>query len=182
MRILEKFLLFLFTLLLAAVGCCGILLCFRPMQETMYVVDQLLNMAYAYRWLVLIGAAVLVLLAVLIFFGVVCARSKHKEGSANVVKLGDDGSNAQISTAAVDCIIQQQKLNFTDVVTLESKLVNAPEGTQVILKVNANANANMQELSTNLQNAVKQQLESMVGLKVAAVKVVIADVTAGNNA
>ena len=52
----------------------------------------------------------------------------------------------------------------------------------MILRVNANANANMQELSTNLQNAVKQQLESMVGLKVAAVKVVIADVTAGNNA
>ncbi len=182
MRFLEKFLLLLFTLLLAALGAGGILLCFTPIREMQMLADLVLNLAYAYRWLVLIGAAVLVLLAVLIFFGVVCARSKHKEAAANVVKLGDDGSNAQISTAAVDCIIQQQKLNFTDVVTMESKLVNAPEGTQVILKVNANANANMQELSTNLQSAVKQQLESMVGLKVAAVKVVIADVTAGNNA
>jgi uncharacterized alkaline shock family protein YloU len=47
---------------------------------------------------------------------------------------------------------------------------------QIILKVTAEASANMPELANNLQNAVKEQLESMVGLTVSSVKVIIADV------
>ncbi|MBQ2888493.1 MAG: hypothetical protein IJE29_06195 [Firmicutes bacterium] len=49
MRFLEKFLLFLFTLLLAVLGGGGIWLCFRPIKETLWLADRLLNMAYAYR-------------------------------------------------------------------------------------------------------------------------------------
>lgn len=179
MRFLEKFLLFVLVLLLAAAGACGMAFCFLPPQGVAYWVQNSLVVLYASRWLVLAASGALLLLAVLVLFGVVCRGSGAKKGdshAAKVVKVGAEGSNVQISTQAVDCIIQQQKLQFPDVTNLESMILGHQDGTEIILKVTANAAANMQELSANLQNAVKQQLESMVGLQVTAVKVIIADV------
>lgn len=178
MRVLEKLLLFVLVLLVLAAGVGGMAMCFLPLHQVEHWVGWGLASAFASRWLVLICSGVLILLAVLLFFGVVCrgGGKKSETKAANVVKVGGEGSNVQISTQAVDCIIQQQKLQFPDVISLESKISGAAEGTEIILKVTAKANANMQELAANLQTAVKQQLESMVGLKVNAVKVIIADV------
>ncbi len=178
MRVLEKLLLFVLVLLVLAAGVGGMALCFLPQNEVGYWLSWGLANAFTSRWLVLICSGVLILLAVLLFFGVVCrgGGKKSEAKAANVVKVGGEGSNVQISTQAVDCIIQQQKQQFPDVISLESKISGAAEGAEVILKVTANANANMQELAANLQTAVQQQLESMVGLKVNAVKVIIADV------
>ncbi len=177
MRVLEKLLLFVLVLLVLAAGLGGMAMCFMP-REAEYYISWGLAAAFDSRWLVLICSGVLILLAVLLFFGVVCrgGGKKSEVRAANVVKVGGEGSNVQISTQAVDCIIQQQKLQFPDVISLESKIAGAAEGAEVILKVTARANANMQELAANLQTAVKQQLESMVGLNVTAVKVIIADV------
>ena len=178
MRVLEKLLLFVLVLLVLAAGIAGMACCFMPAEQVVYWLNLIIFAAAASRWLVLIGSGLLILLAVLLFFGVVCRNGgkKSEPRVANVVKVGGEGSNVQISTQAVDCIIQQQKLQFPDVIGLESKISDAAEGAAVILKVTANARANMQELAANLQTAVRQQLEGMVGLKVNTVKIIIADV------
>ena len=49
-------------------------------------------------------------------------------------------------------------------------------GVQVMLKVVAVAEANIPQLAADMRQAVKAQLEDMVGLKVGAVKVVVSDV------
>jgi hypothetical protein len=177
MRILEKFLLFIFSLLLAALGACGLGACFNA--NLLRYVNYVATLMTYNRWITLIVSACLLLLAVLILFGVVFSGSGSKEKgakSANVVQVGADGDNIQISTAAVDCIIQQQKSKFPAVSEMETKIGTEAAGVQIILKVTAEASANMPELANNLQNAVKEQLESMVGLTVSSVKVIIADV------
>lgn len=182
MRVLEKLLLLILVLLLAAAGVAAIGVCFLSQDAVFFYAEIMLTMLFANRWLVLVGGGVLLLLAVLLFFGVVCARQSNgdkKRGADNVVKVGDGESNVQISTAAVDCIIQQQKQKFPAVVAIESRVIEREAGAEVILKITANADANMQELSNGLQAAVKEQLQDMVGLKVAVVKVMIADVAAG---
>lgn len=183
MRVLEKILLLLLVVLLLLAGGALIGVCFMSQNAVFHHTEYLLLELFRNRWLVLVVGGVLLLLAVLLFFGVVCARSKKGENkrAADVVKVGDGDSNVQISTAAVDCIIQQQKLKFPALVAIESRVTDVDGGAQVVLKITAKADANMQELSAGLQQAVKEQLEEMVGLKVAVVKVMIADVATAAN-
>lgn len=178
MRILEKLLLLVLVLLLIAGGAGLIALCFMPQAAVLYYAQWLLNDLFYYRWLTLIVGGTLALLAILVFFGVVCARTAKpaEKRAAAVVKVGDANSNVQITTAAVDCIIQQQKQSFAALSAIESKIVDGELGAQVMLKITARADANMQQLASALQEAVKTQLQEMVGMQVASVKVTIADV------
>ena len=57
---------------------------------------------------------------------------------------------------------------------------DANSSVQIMLKVVASAEANIPELANSLQNSVKTQLENMVGLKVNAVKIIVADVVTDN--
>ena len=114
----------------------------------------------------------------LLLFGVVFSSSgRRKESPAqNVIMVGEAADNVQISTVAVDCIIQQLKNNFPAVQDLETRISQASDGVQVMLKVVAVAEANIPQLAADMRQAVKAQLEDMVGLKVGAVKVVVSDV------
>lgn len=183
MRVLEKILLLVLVVLLLLAGAAMVGVCFMAQGAVFYYAESLLNELFHNRWLVLIAGGVLVLLAVLLFFGVVLSRSKQgaSKRGANVVKVGEGESNVQISTSAVDCIIQQQKLKFPTLVAIESRITDAEAGAEVVLKITAKADANMQELSSGLQESVKTQLQEMVGLRVSTVKVIIADVVSNEN-
>lgn len=183
MRVLEKILLLVLVVLLLLAGAAMVGVCFMAQGAVFYYAEALLNELFHNRWLVLIAGGVLVLLAVLLFFGVVLSRSKKGETKrgANVVKVGEGESHVQISTSAVDCIIQQQKQKFPALVAIESRITDSEAGADVVLKITAKAEANMQDLSNGLQESVKTQLQEMVGMKVAVVKVIIADVVAAEN-
>ncbi len=181
MRFLEKFFLFIFSLCLAALGVGGIWACYDA--NLLRYVNWLATMMTQNRWITLVVSACLLLLAILLLFGVVfhsSGRKKENGMAANVIMVGENGSNVQISTAAVDCIIQQQKKDYPAVKELESKISQVADGAQIMLKVVASADANIPELANNLQNSVKTQLENMVGLKVASVKIIVADVITDN--
>ena len=181
MRFLEKFFLFIFSLCLAALGVGGIWACYDA--NLLRYVNWLATMMTQNRWITLVASACLLLLAILLLFGVVfhsSGRKKENGMAANVIMVGENGSNVQISTAAVDCIIQQQKKDYPAVKELESKISQMADGAQIMLKVVASADANIPELANNLQNSVKTQLENMVGLKVASVKIIVADVITDN--
>lgn len=181
MRFLEKFFLFIFSLCLAALGVGGIWACYDA--NLLRYVNWLATMMTQNRWITLVASACLLLLAILLLFGVVfhsSGRKKENGTAANVIMVGENGSNVQISTAAVDCIIQQQKKDYPAVKELESKISQVADGAQIMLKVVASADANIPELANNLQNSVKTQLENMVGLKVASVKIIVADVITDN--
>ena len=181
MRFLEKFFLFIFSLCLAALGVGGIWACYDA--NLLRYVNWLATMMTQNRWITLVVSACLLLLAILLLFGVVfhsSGRKKENGMAANVIMVGENGSNVQISTAAVDCIIQQQKKDYPAVKELESKISQVADGAQIMLKVVVSADANIPELANNLQNSVKTQLENMVGLKVASVKIIVADVITDN--
>lgn len=183
MRVLEKLLLLVLVVLLLIGGAGLIGLCFMTQNAVFHHAEWLLLEIFRNRWVVLIVGGALLLLAVLLFFGVVLSRGKKGEPrrGANVVKVGEGESNVQISTSAVDCIIQQQKQKFPSLVAIESRISDAEQGAEVVLKITAKADANMQDLSTELRESVRVQLQDMVGMRVAVVKVIIADVVTAEN-
>lgn len=181
MRILEKLLLLLFSLCLMAVGGVGIWCCFDT--NLLKYVNMVATLMTQNRWITLIAAGGLLLVGLLVLFGVVFSTSGKKAADTGrgVVAVGDADSNVQISTNAVDCIIQQLKRSFPEISEMDTRIASATDGVQVLLKVTAAASANFPQMAATLQSTVKEQLESMVGLKVSSVKVIIADVvqTAG---
>lgn len=176
MRILEKLLLLIFTLCLGALGAGGIMACFDD--RVLKYVNYIASLMVYNRWITLIVSAVLVLLAVLLLFGVVFSSSGKTKGKglSGVVMVGSEADNVQISTNAVDCIIQQQKNIYPALEKLETKIVSDASGVNVVLKIVAKSDCNIPELTAALQSSVKSHLESMVGLNVASVRVVVADV------
>ncbi len=147
MRFLEKFFLFIFTLCLAALGVGGIWACYDA--NLLHYVNWAATLMTQNRWLTLIGSACLLLFAILLLFGVVFSSSgRRKESPAqNVIMVGEAADNVQISTVAVDCIIQQLKNNFPAVQDLETRISQASDGVQVMLKVVAVAEANIPQLA-----------------------------------
>lgn len=178
MRFLEKFFLFIFTLCLAALGVGGIWACYDA--NLLHYVNWAATLMTQNRWLTLIGSACLLLFAILLLFGVVFSSSgrKKEDPAQKVIMVGDAADNVQISAVAVDCIIQQLKNSFPAVRDLETRITQASDGVQVMLKLVAAAEANIPQLAAAMRQAVKAQLEDMVGLKVGSVKVVVADVVA----
>ncbi len=164
MRFLEKFFLFIFTLCLAALGVGGIWACYDA--NLLHYVNWAATLMTQNRWLTLIGSACLLLFAILLLFGVVFSSSgRRKEAPAqNVIMVGEAADNVQL------------KNNFPAVQDLETRISQASDGVQVMLKVVAVAEANIPQLAADMRQAVKAQLEDMVGLKVGAVKVVVSDV------
>lgn len=182
MRFLEKFLLFIFALIIGAIGAAGIALTFISNNVVAYYMTLTTDFMTVNRIVLLIGGACLILLAILLLFGVVFRGSKKDTTnvSGGVVSAGAEGDNIQVSISAVDCIIQQVAKSFGEISKVDSKVQHNSEGIVIVLKVVADAAANIPELAGKLQTTVKYQLENMAGLKVVAVKVVVADVVAKN--
>lgn len=173
--------LLVFSLCLIAVGGAGIWCCFD--NRLLKYVNMIATLIHQNRWITLIVAGCVLLLGLLVLFGVVFSSSGKKaaDNTKGVVIVGDAASNVQISTSAVDCIIQQLKRGFAEINDMDTRITSTADGVQVLLKVTAAANANFPQMASSLQSAVKEQLENMVGLHVSSVKVIIADVvqTAG---
>lgn len=180
MRFFEKFLLFIFALIIGAIGAAGIGLTFISNNVVAYYMTLATDFMTINRMVLLIGGACLILLAILMLFGVVFRGGKKETTnvSGGVVSAGAEGDNIQVSISAVDCIIQQVAKSFEEVSKVDSKVQQNTEGIVIVLKVVADAASNIPDLAVKLQTSVKYQLENMAGLKVVAVKVVVADVVA----
>ena len=175
MRFIDRLIVFIFSLLLIAVAAAGAFCCFMPGVSGRYVTSGL-NMVENYKWFVLIGAAVLLIVALFIMFG--SAFHHNRQSKSSTIKAGDSGENIQISVGAIDCIVGQVVKGYDQVKSVHTVVHETPDGVKVKAKTVVNGDINIPELAKLLQTDIRIQLETMVGLKVKDVSIIVTDVVA----
>ena len=91
--------------------------------------------------------------------------------------LVNDYGPVNINLSAVDNIIKTTAMQVAGIISVKTKLKVLPGGLGVFVLVSADQDINIPEVSAELQKSVKENLEIMVGLKVAEVKVLITSVS-----
>lgn len=175
MRFIDRFIVFIFSLLLIAAAAAGALCCLMPVRFSGYA-GEVLELFAGYRWLVLVGAAVLLILALFIMFG--SAFHHSRQSKSTTIKAGDGGEDIQISVGAIDCIVGQVVKGYDQVKSVHTTVTETPDGVKVKAKTVVNGDINIPELAKLLQADIRIQLESMVGLKVKDISIIVTDVVA----
>lgn len=175
MRFIDRLIVFIFSLLLIAVAAAGALFSFMP-GSSAYYLEWLTDVLGGYRWFVLAGAAALLIVALFVMFG--SAFHHNRQSKSSTIKAGDSGENIQISVGAIDCIVGQVVKGYDQVKSVHTVVHETPDGVKVKAKTVVNGDINIPELAKLLQTDIRIQLETMVGLKVKDVSIIITDVVA----
>ena len=175
MRFIDRLLILIFSLFLIAAGAGVAFLCFSQ-GTAAYYVDFVCKTIIAHRWLALIGAAVFLVLGLLVMFG--SAFHRKGQSKATVISTQTQGDDVQISVGAIDCIVGQVVKGYSQVKSVSTAVEETPDGIKVKAKTVVNGDINIPDLAMALREDIKIQLETMVGLKVKEVKIVVTDVVA----
>lgn len=135
-----------------------------------------LELLVSYRWFVLAGSVVLFVLGLLILFG--SAFHYKGQSKSTAISTKTHGDDVQISVGAIDCIVGQVVKGYSQVKSVSTLVAESPDGVKIKAKTVVNGDINIPELAENLRRDIKTQLETMVGLKVKEVKIVVTDVVA----
>lgn len=177
MRIIDRLIVFVFSLLLIGCAVAGAFLCFNPellYNEAVMFIEVLID----FRWFVLLGSVLLLVVALLIMFGSAFyggGRVKAKESTVSTIN-GDE--QVQVSIAAIDSIVSQVIRNYPQVKSVSNSVKETADGVAVESKTVVNGDCNIPKLAKDLQDDVKAQLENMAGLKVAEIKIIVTGVVA----
>lgn len=175
MRFIDRIIVLIFSLVLIAVAVGGAFLCFDFQivhGNVMYALGVLID----YRWFVLAGSVVLFVLGLLILFG---SAFHHKSQSkSTAISTKTHGDDVQISVGAIDCIVDQIVKGYAQVKSVSTVVAESPDGVRIKAKTVVNGDINIPELAESLRRDIKIQLETMVGLQVKEVKIVVTDVVA----
>lgn len=117
----------------------------------------------------LLGAAVLMVLGALSF-----VLGIHRQAPERLVRVNDSADGAvNISLNAVETLVKQAASRVEGVKETKVRLKAAPEGVAIYTHVTVPSDTNIPETAALLQNAVKDSLENMSGLKVLEIKVLV---------
>jgi len=171
MRIFDRFLVFVLVVVIALIGVGFIAVCFEPFLMS-NAVNELMNTLVAWRWLCLPIGAVLIVLAIILLFASVLHRKKSGKNAAVGSKAGD----VQVSVGAIDVMVTQVLKQYEAVHSYTTNIHQESGGVVVQVSVIVASYANIPQLSAQLQNAVREQLEQMAGLKIKNVQILVKDV------
>lgn len=132
----------------------------------------------------ILGAIGVVLLAIALRLFVAMGRKRTTKGAAapmptsTMVMSGDNGS-AYISIAAIDSLVQRHCRANAKVKECESAVLPASDpssGISIKLRLGVSPDAVIPELSANLQKSLKEYIESLCGVAVNAIDILIVPV------
>ncbi|GEM_PF-4067001 len=175
MRVVDRIIIILLSLFVAIIGC-GLIFCAFNQQVLGQVVQAIVNGPSYYGWFLLVVGAVLIILAAIIIVGIALHRQKLPAPKTIAANLEEGKSSVELSVNAVDSIIKRAAAGVTGIGEVKNEIRNSSEGIVVQVKAPLIAQVNIPEVSSNLQSVVRQQLETMAGLKVADIQVLITDV------
>lgn len=122
---------------------------------------------------IILGAAAAVVIALTILVMVSLLKGESKPTSIVVNK----SLNGQVSitVAAIKTIITKAVRRIDGVKETRSSVTHGPDGVTIYLHMMINPDISVPEMSQNVQAAVKEQLETIGGLQVAEVRVLVDD-------
>ncbi|MEA1960248.1 MAG: alkaline shock response membrane anchor protein AmaP [Bacillota bacterium] len=174
MTILLRMLLFVYNLLLTLIGVAVVAVAVGRTEPLAY-----LTMAFSTqqnRWIAGIIGGVLGVLGIL---GIVYSLKRHAGPDAIVVEDGFHGQ-VSISITAIKVIIMKAVKQVDGVKDIRIAIQSSSEGLMVTLHTMVNPELPVPDLTRSIQTTVKEYLQSIGGLQVAGVKVLVDDFNAGN--
>lgn len=125
------------------------------------------------RWGVAVASALLVLMAIWIL-GMAVQRPRQREVVIRETLLG----KIEIAATALESLIRRAARQVQDVREVRPVLRSDREGLVVFLHMNVNPDANLPDISQEVQEKVQDYLEKKAGVQVSRVQVLIQSVAA----
>lgn len=117
------------------------------------------------------SAAAVIALTVLVIISLLKGESKP----ANIVVSSSVNGQVSITVPAIKTIISKAVKKVDGVKETRSSVSNGPDGVVIYLHMMINPEVSVPEMSKNVQAAVKEHLESIGGLQVSEVRVLVDD-------
>ena len=173
MNFLRRLLLFIWSLLFVKIAAAVGIFAFR--QDLADTWLRQLNTVFTsgnYHWLLIGVAAGLLVLGA---FSIFVAFARKHEPQQMLVGSSESGQ-VNISLKAIDSVVKKACAEITIAHDLHTKIKAMREGVAISLNLSVPHGTNIPETSANLQAIVKQHVESLTGLRVTEVKVLITNV------
>jgi len=100
----------------------------------------------------------------------------HKSEPGQVIIGKSEGGQVNISLLAIDSVVHKAVLSVTVIRDLKTRIKAVANGVSINLKIAIAHNINVPETATAVQNAVKEQVQSITGLNIAEVNVLIVNI------
>ncbi|HHT65832.1 MAG: alkaline shock response membrane anchor protein AmaP [Caldicoprobacterales bacterium] len=173
MRILDRILLTILSLF-------NILLSFVLLAEALNLVslDLLSDAIFGWPQIILIAAAVILFLISIRLL--IAGYSKKKTVSA--LLMNTEMGIIRVSISTLDTLTQKAVRSFQEVKDVKSVVLSDPDGIRVQLKVSILPDVVMPELSRDIQQKVKEYVESSSGIIVKEVQVYIESLSVAKQA
>jgi len=117
------------------------------------------------------SAAAVIALTVLVIISLLKGESKP----ANIVVSSSVNGQVSITVPAIKTIISKAVKKVDGVKETRSSVSSGPDGVVIYLHMMINPEVSVPEMSKNVQAAVKEHLESIGGLQVSEVRVLVDD-------
>lgn len=105
---------------------------------------------------------------------------KGESKPANILVSSSVNGQVSITVAAIKTIISRAVKKVDGVKETRSSVAQGPDGVIIYLHMMINPEISVPEMSKNVQAAVKEQLESIGGLQVSEVRVLVDDFSHAN--
>ena len=173
MRIFDRILLTLLTLfnILLSLALLGIAL-------DVLGIELLSDATYGWPQIILIAVAVVLFLTSIRLL--VAGYSKKKPVSA--LLMNTELGIIRVSVSTLDTLTQKAVRSFQEIKDVKSVVLSDPEGIRVQLKISVLPDVVMPELSRNVQQKVKEYVESSSGITVKEVQVYIESLSVAKQA
>lgn len=173
-KLIDRFILWLLLILLIgiAVVLIGIAFNLIPITSIMFLVEII----YAYQVNAVIvggiGLVILILALRLMFAGKGRAKTAPVPTSA-LVQAGENGST-YITLAALDSMVQKHVRTNNRIKDCESQVSAVQDGVVIKLKLALMPDTNIPELTKAMQASLKEYIESLSGIHVTEVAILVA--------
>ncbi|MCI8335759.1 MAG: alkaline shock response membrane anchor protein AmaP [Peptococcaceae bacterium] len=170
MRLIDKLLFLLLALCFTALG---ILMIYSVLNAQM-VIDVVADLLLHSQWLVVIAGAVIAFIGIFLVLNMLFTK---KEKIAKV--SGNDIGQVTMSMEAIQSMINRTVSNIGGIKEVTPKLKIVGDKVAICLHITVQSDMIVPELGTTIQKAVKEDLETMAGVSIAEIKVLVSSVEEG---
>jgi uncharacterized alkaline shock family protein YloU len=173
MESIRRLLLFIYNLLLMVIAGLSVAAA-AGRKEPLQYIDQALATSQN-RLIVAVVGVLILALGIFVFLSTIRMKPRVKSFAIDHSLDGE----VSITVAAIKVIITKAVKTIEGIREIKPVVNDSPNGVQVYLHMMINPEKSVPELSKNVQEIVRKNLEDIGGLKVAEVKILIDDLNTG---
>lgn len=167
MRLIDRLLFLLLALCFTAFG----ILMIYSVLNAQVVLSIIENLLLNDQWIVVIAGAVVAFVGIFLVLNMLFTR---KEKIAKV--LGNDMGQVTMSIEAIESMINRTVSGISGIKEVTPKLKIVGDKVAVCLHLTVQSDMIVPELGSTIQKAVKENLESMAGISIAEIKILVSSV------